>query len=149
MTHGMCLQCGRPQTTGAVAEGLCPHCLLQAGLGHEYAVVNVLGEGQHGTVYLAEQQPSGRLVALKILAGDSAPAIVSRLQRQAPMLSALAHPNATRTLDIALSGDPGPYVATEYRPGISDHELLRAVADPASRPAPVARGGRRAPAMHA
>jgi serine/threonine protein kinase len=110
----MCSQCGRPQTKGAVAEGLCPHCLLEAGLGHEYAVMNVLGQGQHGTVYLAEQQPSGRLVALKILAGDSAPAIVSRLQRQAPALRALAHPNAARTLDIAASDDPGPYVATEY-----------------------------------
>ena len=85
-----------------------------AGLGHDYAVVNVLGQGEHGTVYLAEQQPSGTLVALKILTRDAAADILPRLQRQAPMLSALAHPNAARTLDIAASGDPGPYVATEY-----------------------------------
>jgi serine/threonine protein kinase len=111
--RGTCSQCGQPQTTGAGPEGLFPHCLLNAGLGHEYAVITVLGEGQHGTVYLAEQQPSGRLVALRILAGDSAADILSRLQRQAPMLRALAHPNAATTFDIAASGDPAPYVATE------------------------------------
>jgi serine/threonine protein kinase len=93
---------------------LCPHCLLQAGLGHDYAVVSVLGQGDHGTVYLAEQQPSCRLVALKILAKGFADDILSRLERQAPMLVALDHPNAARTLDIAVSGDPAPYIATEY-----------------------------------
>jgi hypothetical protein len=50
-----CVRCGQPRTSGAAAEGLCPHCLLQAGLGHDYAFVNVLGQGAHGTVYLAEQ----------------------------------------------------------------------------------------------
>jgi serine/threonine-protein kinase len=109
-----CSRCGQPQTEGAAAEGLCPHCLLTAGLGHDYAVLNVLGQGEHGTVYLAEQQPSGRLVALKILAGSSAADILCRLQRQAPMLRALDHPNAARTLDIAVPGDPEAYVATEY-----------------------------------
>ena len=112
--QGTCSQCGQPQTAGAAAEGLCPHCLLTAGLGHDYAVLNVLGQGEHGTVYLAEQQPSGRLVALKILAGNSAADILSRLRRQAPMLRAMDHPNAARTLDIAVTGDPDAYVATEY-----------------------------------
>jgi serine/threonine protein kinase len=111
---GTCSQCGQPQAAGAAAEGLCPHCLLTAGLGHDYAVLNVLGQGEHGTVYLAEQQPSGRLVALKILAGDSAADILSRLRRQAPMLRALDHPNAARTVDIAATEDPDAYVATEY-----------------------------------
>ena len=109
-----CVQCRRPQTTGAAAEGLCPHCLLEAGLGHDYSFVNVLGQGPHGTVYLAEQQPSGALVALKVLAGDTAADILSRLNRQAPMLAAMAHPNAARTLDLAASDDPAPYIATEY-----------------------------------
>ena len=111
---GICLRCRRPQTSGAAAEGLCPHCLLEAGLRHDYAFVNVLGQGDHGTVYLAEQQPSGRLVALKMLAGDSSGEMLSRLNRQAPLLAALAHPNAARTLDLAASGDPEPYIATEY-----------------------------------
>jgi serine/threonine protein kinase len=109
-----CSRCGQPQTVAAAAEGLCPHCLLTAGLGHDYAVLNVLGQGEHGTVYLAEQQPSGRLVALKILAGSTAADILSRLQRQAPMMRTLDHPNAARTLDIAVPGDPEAYVATEY-----------------------------------
>jgi serine/threonine protein kinase len=112
--QGTCSQCGQPQTAGTAAAGLCPHCLLTAGLGHDYSILNVLGQGEHGTVYLAEQQPSGRLVALKILAGDSAADILSRLRRQAPLLGTLDHPNAARTLDIAASGDPEAYVAAEY-----------------------------------
>ena len=31
-----------------------------------------------------------------------------------PILAALAHPNAARTLDLAASGDPAPFIATEY-----------------------------------
>jgi eukaryotic-like serine/threonine-protein kinase len=111
---GICVQCRRPQTAAGAGEGLCPYCLLEAGLGHDYAFVNVLGQGPHGTVYLAEQQPSGSLVALKVLAGDTAADILSRLNRQAPILAAMAHPNAARTLDLAASGDPAPYIATEY-----------------------------------
>jgi serine/threonine-protein kinase len=39
---------------------------------------------------------------------------MSRLHLQAPVLAALAHPNVARTLDLAVDGDPAPYVATEY-----------------------------------
>ena len=111
---GICPRCRRPNTAGAAAEGLCPHCLLEAGLGHDYAFVNVLGQGANGTVYLAEQQPSGTLVALKVLAEDSTGEILARLTRQAPILAALAHPNAARTLELAANSDPAPFIATEY-----------------------------------
>ena len=54
---------------------------------------------------------------MKVLTGDTAGDILSRLNRQAPMLAAMAHPNAARTLDLAASGDPAPYIATEYVQG--------------------------------
>ena len=111
----ICSQCGHERSASAAAAGLCAHCLLKAGCGHDYLVVNVLGQGQHGTVYLAEQQPSGRLVALKVFApGGEADDILSRVRWQAPLLEALAHPCAARMLDIGLNEQQRPYVATEY-----------------------------------
>jgi eukaryotic-like serine/threonine-protein kinase len=114
-TERGCPRCGRGLSNDAATAGLCAHCLLEAGRGYDYTVVSVLGEGERGTVYLAEQAPSGRLVALKVLvAGDVAEAIVARVRRQAPLLQALAHPCAARTLDIGINDQQQPYLAGEY-----------------------------------
>jgi serine/threonine protein kinase len=111
----VCPHCGHGLSHGAASAGLCAHCLLKAGCGHDYSVVSVLGQGEHGPVYLAEQAPSGRLVALKIFAaGDVADAIVSRVRRQALLLEALAHPCTARMLDIGVNEQQQPYLAGEY-----------------------------------
>ena len=92
---------------------LCAYCLLRTGRGREYALVSVLGQGEHGTVYLAEEQPSKRLVALKLLTGSDVERTVTRLQHYQPVLAALDHPGVSAILDIG--GDPArPYVATAY-----------------------------------
>jgi len=97
----------------------CAFCLLRAGTGREYSLVSVLGQGAHGTVYLAEQQPSKRLVALKVLNGSDTAATVSRLQHHRRVLAALAHPNASNILDVGRSGDRSAYVATAYVRGLA------------------------------
>jgi serine/threonine protein kinase len=95
--------------------GLCAQCLLKAGCGHDYTVVSVLGQGELGTVYLAEQAPSGRLVALKVLAaGAVADAIVARVRQQVPLLNALAHPCVATILDIGVNEQQQPFLAGEY-----------------------------------
>ena len=118
MTTGagrVCPRCGHELSNDAGSAGLCAHCLLKAGCGHDYTVVSVLGQGEHGTVYLAEQAPSGRLVALKVLAASGmTDAIVERVRRLAPLLNALAHPCAARMLDIGLNEQRLPYLAGEY-----------------------------------
>jgi len=118
MTAGagrVCPHCGHGLSNAAGLAGLCAHCLLQAGCGHDYTVVSVLGQGDLGTVYLAEQAPSGRLVALKVLtAGAVADAIVSRVRRQAPLLNALAHPCVATILDIGVNEQQQPFLAGEY-----------------------------------
>ena len=118
MTAGagrVCPHCGHGLSNAAALAGLCAHCLLQAGCGHDYTVVSVLGQGELGTVYLAEQAPSGRLVALKVLtAGAVADAIVSRVRRQAPLLNALAHPCVATILDIGVNEQQQPFLAGEY-----------------------------------
>jgi len=118
MTAGagrVCPHCGHGLSHEAALAGLCAHCLLKAGCGHDYTVVSVLGQGELGTVYLAEQAPSGRLVALKVLAaGAVADAIVLRVRRQAPLLHALAHPCVATILDIGVNEQQQPFLAGEY-----------------------------------
>jgi eukaryotic-like serine/threonine-protein kinase len=98
--------------------GLCPCCLLGAGLHHEYTIVNILGRGENGTTYLAEQHPAHRLVTLKLLHAVSEDnAVLERLQRQRRALAAWAHPQATRYIDIGVTGDRRPYVIREYLRG--------------------------------
>jgi serine/threonine protein kinase len=92
---------------------LCAYCLLRTGRGREYALVTVLGEGAHGTVYLAEEQPTKRLVALKLLAGSDVEETVTRLQQYQPVLAALEHSRGQR--DPRHRRRPArPYVATAY-----------------------------------
>ena len=98
--------------------GLCPVCLLGAGTHRDYTIVNILGRGENGTIYLAEQHPAHRLVTLKLLHEVSeANAVLERLQRQRRALATLAHPHAARYVDIGVTGGRRPYVIREYLRG--------------------------------
>jgi serine/threonine protein kinase len=72
--------------------------LLGRLVGGKYRVESILGRGGMGTIYVAEQQPLGRRVALKVLhptLGDSSsdPEFQKRFLLEAATLSQLAHPN--------------------------------------------------------
>ena len=110
----VCQRCGQPlvPTTSA---GLCPVCVLAAGSQYDYRIVNILAQGEHATVYVAEQQPSHRLVALKIFKPDpDAADVVERLRDQRHALAALAHPHMARVYDVGLMAERRPYVVSEY-----------------------------------
>ena len=117
MPSAVCPQCGQCPVH-AILGGLCPFCLLSAGRNYEYTIVNVLGRGDNGTIYLAEQRPTHRLVTLKLLNEVSdGDAVVERLQYQRHALATLAHPVAARFVDVGLTGDRRPYVIREYLRG--------------------------------
>ncbi len=61
----------------------------------EFRIIRELGRGGMGVVYLAEQIPLGRLVALKMLPADQAALSdrVERFRREARAISELDHPN--------------------------------------------------------
>lgn len=89
-----------------------------------YSVVERLGGGGMGDVYLAEDMDLGRPVALKFLARRYAadPAVRARFQREAQAAARLHHPNIVHVYEIG-SLDGRPYIVMEYVDGHSLKEL--------------------------
>ena len=86
-----------------------------------FRIVERLGEGAMGEVYLAEQQePVRRRVALKVLKfGLSTREVIARFELERQALAMLAHANIARIFDAGATGDGRPYFAMEYVSGIS------------------------------
>jgi serine/threonine protein kinase/DNA-binding winged helix-turn-helix (wHTH) protein len=83
-----------------------------------YRLLDRLGEGGMGAVYLAEQHEPYRKVALKIIrAGLDGKQILSRFEAERQALAMMNHPNVTTVLDSGLASDGRPYFAMEYVQG--------------------------------
>ena len=118
-----CRECGTELAEDAV-RGLCPLCLLQVGLASQttdpnatvaanggggkrrplpnvgeqfgsYRILRLLGRGGMGVVYEAEEQDTGRRIALKVLARqfDSAKDR-TRFLREGRLAASINHPNS-------------------------------------------------------
>ncbi len=85
-----------------------------------YRILDRLGRGGMGTVYLAEHALLGKRVAVKVLAGNlqSDPSARNRFQREARAAAALDHPNVVQTFDADVEHHP-PYLVMEFVDGIS------------------------------
>ena len=122
----------------------CPACLLRLGLDDaarrnrravpiselavlfpQLEILNTLGEGGMGVVYLARQRKLERLVALKILPRELAadPAFADRFLREAQALARLQHPNIVSLYDF---GEAGGYyfLVMEYADGLNLRQIL-------------------------
>ena len=118
MEMSRCTRCGH-DVLDRMPEDLCPFCLLTAGRSVDYTIVNILGRGAHGTIYLAEQQPTHRLVTVKVLRDVSATAAtVERLRRNRHALDTWSHPNVARLIETGLTNDRRPYLIREYVRGL-------------------------------
>jgi non-specific serine/threonine protein kinase/serine/threonine-protein kinase len=94
--------------------------LEQARIG-PYQLVERLGEGGMGEVWLAEQQhPLRRKVALKIIkAGMDTREVVARFESERQALAMMDHPAIARVLDAGSTPEGRPYFVMEYVPGLS------------------------------
>lgn len=85
-----------------------------------YHVVDILGHGGMGTVYVA-QRDDGQFeqrVALKLVKrGMDSEAILRRFRQERQILASLEHPNIARLLDGGLTEDGHPYLVMEYVAG--------------------------------
>lgn len=93
----------------------------------KYKLLERLGEGGMGSVYLAEHRQMHRRVALKTLNSDFAndPAALKRLVAEARAIAALDHPNIIRAYDLATE-DETYYIVMEYVDGRDLETLVTA-----------------------
>jgi len=85
-----------------------------------YRILEKLGEGGMGAVYLAEQdQPIRRKVALKIIKlGMDTRSVVARFEAERQALAMMSHPNIAKVLDAGATERGRPYFVMEHVPGI-------------------------------
>jgi WD40 repeat protein/tetratricopeptide (TPR) repeat protein len=135
-----CRQCGA-RLSESTPYGLCPKCLIKVGFEGDsnntveesaliegpgtrigrYKLLELIGEGGMGLVYLAEQQePVRRQVALKIIKpGMDTKQVISRFEAERQALALLDHSNIARVLDAGTTETARPYFVMEYVKGMS------------------------------
>jgi tetratricopeptide (TPR) repeat protein len=96
-----------------------------------YKLLELIGEGGFGTVYVAEQQrPVRRKVALKIIKlGMDTKEVIGRFEAERNALTLMNHPNIARVYDAGVTKTGRPYFVMEFVQGVPisqfcDTELL-------------------------
>jgi eukaryotic-like serine/threonine-protein kinase len=98
-----------PATEDTVLKSVGPYRLLQ-----------LLGEGGMGEVWLGEQTlPVRRRVAVKIIkAGMDTKEVVARFESERQALALMDHPAIAKVLDAGSTPEGRPYFVMEYVPGV-------------------------------
>ena len=85
-----------------------------------YKLLQAIGEGGMGTVYMAEQtQPVRRMVALKLIkAGMDSRQVIARFEAERQALALMDHPNIAKVLDAGTTENGRPYFVMELVKGV-------------------------------
>jgi serine/threonine protein kinase len=96
----------RAESVGAVIAG-------------RYKLVEEVGEGGMGTVWVAQQtEPVKRVVAIKLIkAGMDSRAVLARFEAERQALALMDHPNIARVLDGGATADGRPFFVMELVKG--------------------------------
>jgi serine/threonine protein kinase len=86
-----------------------------------YKLLQLIGEGGFGVVYMAEQEePIRRRVALKIIKlGMDTKQVIARFEAERQALAMMDHPNIAKVLDAGATDTGRPYFVMELVKGIS------------------------------
>ena len=97
-----------------------PRELLGSMIGH-YKLLEEIGEGGFGIVYLAQQTaPVKRRVALKIIKpGMDTREVVTRFEAERQALALMDHPNIARVFDGGATASGRPYLVMELAKGVA------------------------------
>jgi WD40 repeat protein/tetratricopeptide (TPR) repeat protein/serine/threonine protein kinase len=85
-----------------------------------YKLLQLIGEGGFGVVYMAEQEkPIHRRVALKIIKlGMDTKQVIARFEAERQALAMMDHPNIARVLDAGATDTGRPYFVMELVKGV-------------------------------
>jgi serine/threonine protein kinase len=85
-----------------------------------YKLLEAIGEGGMGTVWLAEQtQPVRRKVAVKLIkAGMDSANVLARFEAERQALALMDHPHIAKVLDGGLTDSGRPFFVMEYVKGV-------------------------------
>jgi len=110
-------------TPPADAHGLAPGAILAG----RYRIIELLGVGAMGAVYLAEHIRIGRKDAIKVLNAELASdrEAIARFTRGARNVSAIRHPNICTIYDFSDTADGVTFLAMEYVPGETLRDVLQ------------------------
>ena len=89
-------------------------------LGGRYKLVEEIGEGGMGTVWMAQQtEPVKRAVAIKLIkAGMDSKAVLARFEAERQALAIMDHPNIAKVLDAGAAPDGRPFFVMELVKGV-------------------------------
>lgn len=127
-----CKACGTPLLPSDKNSGLptktldqtCRGPALGAMIDGKYRIIEELGKGGMGAVFLAEQiEPIRRRVALKIIKmGMDTQQIVARFESERQALALMNNPHIARVFDAGATSEGRPYFVMEYIPGVPVQE---------------------------
>src|SRR5580698_2975040 len=102
-----------------VTQAMSPEETAGAVIGH-YRLVQKIGEGGMGEVWLAEQkEPVRRRVALKLVkAGMNTREVIGRFESERQALALMEHPAMAKVFDAGSTPEGAPYFAMEYVAGV-------------------------------
>jgi tetratricopeptide (TPR) repeat protein len=89
-------------------------------LAGRYKLLEVLGEGGMGAVWMAQQtEPVKRLVAVKLIkAGMDSKQVLGRFEAERQALALMDHPNIARVFDAGVTAEGRPYFVMELVRGV-------------------------------
>jgi serine/threonine protein kinase len=92
----------------------------------EYELRRALGIGGFGTVYLAYDPRTARVVAVKTIRDITIPGLIRRFEREIGEHRRLTHENVLRFIDMGVEGGNAPFLVTEFASEGSLEDLVGA-----------------------
>jgi serine/threonine-protein kinase len=130
-SDGMCPACGARCAPGAVTCAACGAAIAEAKILEpgtvvgSYRLLDLLGQGGMGVVYLAEHTRLGRRVAIKMLRGEYTDNAIAlrRFFAEARAVNKICHPHIVEITDFVERPGAENYYVMEYLEGASLSEM--------------------------